>query len=126
MRNIGTLFIVTAALFASFGMLWGIQMSISQDHGLSPAHAHLNLVGWATMAIFGLYYSITPEARGRLAALHYVLHTIAVLIFAPGIVLAVSHKGESIAALGSLLVVASMLLFVIVVIRTGFKRTTTA
>lgn len=122
MRNIGTVFIVTAVLFASFGMLWGIQMSISQNHGLSAAHAHLNLIGWATMAIFGLYYSITPQARGRLATLHYILHTIAVLIFTPGIVMAVSESGETMAALGSLLVILSMLLFLVIVLRAGFGR----
>lgn len=122
MRNIGTVFVVTAVLFATFGMLWGIQMSISHDHGLSAAHAHLNLVGWATMAIFGLYYSITPQARGGLAKLHYVLHTVAVLIFTPGIVMAVKENGETMAALGSLLVVLSMLLFLITVLRAGFSR----
>lgn len=123
MKNVGTLFIATAALFATFGMLWGIQMSIADDHGLSPAHAHLNLVGWATMAIFGLYYTITPRAGGRLATLHYILHTVAVLIFTPGIVLALQETGETMVALGSLLVVLSMLLFLVNVARTGFDRT---
>jgi cbb3-type cytochrome oxidase subunit 1 len=122
MKNIGTLFIATAALFASFGMLWGIQMSMAHDHGLSPAHAHLNLVGWATMAIFGLYYTITPQAAGRLAQVHYVLHTIAVLIFAPGIAMAIRENGEGMAAIGALLVVLSMIIFLVNVVRTGFGR----
>lgn len=122
MKNIGTLFVVTAALFATFGMLWGIQMSVTQDFSLSPAHAHLNLIGWATMGIFGLYYSITPQANSRLAVLHYILHTVAVLIFAPGIAMAISRQVETFAKLGSLCVVASMILFVIVVLRSGFGR----
>lgn len=116
MRNIGILFIVTAALFASFGMMWGIYMAISGEHMTAPAHAHLNLIGWVTMALFGLYYAITPAAQGSLARIHYVLHTSAVLCFTPGIVLAVRQGGEALAAIGSFLVLGSMLVFLFTVL----------
>jgi len=47
---------VVAALAALGGMGLGIVMGISQDFTLAPAHAHLNLLGWVTMAIYGLYH----------------------------------------------------------------------
>lgn len=122
MKNIGTIFIATAAIFATLGMLWGIQMSASADHTLAGAHAHLNLIGWATMAIFGLYYVVVPEARGTIANLHYVLHTAAVIVFVPGIMMAIQRSGESLVKVGSILVVLSMLLFLFNVVRTGFRR----
>jgi hypothetical protein len=121
MKNIGTLFIVTAAIFATLGMLWGIQMSASGNHDLSGAHAHLNLIGWATMAIMGLYYTVTPAARGNLVTLHYILHTVAVIVFAPGIVMAIRQSGETLVKIGSILVVLSMILFLVNVLRSGFK-----
>lgn len=34
--------------------LW-IYMGIAQDHSLTPVHAHLNLLGWVTMFLTGLY-----------------------------------------------------------------------
>jgi hypothetical protein len=34
-----------AVLLVLVGMLWGIEMDISQDHLAMPAHAHLNLFG---------------------------------------------------------------------------------
>ena len=49
---------VVAALAALGGMGLGIVMGISQDFTLAPAHAHLNLLGWVTMAIYGLIVSI--------------------------------------------------------------------
>ena len=45
---------LVAALSALGGMALGISMGITQDFTLSPAHAHLNLLGWVTMALYGL------------------------------------------------------------------------
>lgn len=43
----------------------GIQMSASGDHTLGPAHAHLNLVGWATLGLFGVYDHLVPKTAER-------------------------------------------------------------
>ena len=64
MRDVAFVFFLAAVFCVSVGMAWGIQMAISQDHLMSGAHAHLNLVGWTTMALFGLYYRLTPQAAG--------------------------------------------------------------
>lgn len=120
MKSIPTWFFATAALFAVLGMIWGIQMSASHDHTLSPAHGHLNLIGFVAMSVFGTYYALTPRAAGtRLAVVHYVLVTATVLVLTPGIVFAISEQGEVLAQIGSLLAVASMLLFGFVVLRHG-------
>jgi len=42
-------------------------MGITQDFTLAPAHAHLNLLGWVTMALIGLYYRGAVTAWRRLA-----------------------------------------------------------
>lgn len=47
---------IFAATCALGGMVLGIMMGLSQDFTLAPAHAHLNLLGWVTMAIYGLYH----------------------------------------------------------------------
>lgn len=47
---------LVAALAAMTGMALGIHMGIAQDFTLAPAHAHLNLLGWVTMALYGLYH----------------------------------------------------------------------
>ena len=53
MKSIASMFFAIGAVFALVGMIWGIQMSASQDHTLSPAHGHLNLLGFAAMSLFG-------------------------------------------------------------------------
>jgi hypothetical protein len=43
-------------------MSGGILMAIAQDFTLAPAHAHLNLLGWVTMALYGLF--VTGQVGG--------------------------------------------------------------
>ena len=45
----------------------GIAMAMRQDFTLAPAHAHLNLLGWVSMALYGLYYRGAAVIRPRLA-----------------------------------------------------------
>jgi len=57
-----------AVLLVIAGMLWGIVMGISEDHSTMPAHAHLNLLGWVSLFLFGIYYHLHPTIdRNRLA-----------------------------------------------------------
>lgn len=120
MRNLPTLFFATAAIFALLGMVWGIHMSASHDHTLSPAHGHLNLIGFVAMAVFGTYYALSPGAvQSRLSKIHYLMTTVTVIILIPGIVLAITDRGEVLAQIGSLLAVLTMALFAYIVIRHG-------
>jgi hypothetical protein len=42
------------------GMLWGLQMAITDDHSAFPAHAHLNLFGFVALFLFGIFYRLNP------------------------------------------------------------------
>jgi cbb3-type cytochrome oxidase subunit 1 len=118
MRGVSFWFVATGSVFVTLGMLGGIAMSISGDHTLAPAHAHLNLVGWVTMALFGVYYHLVPAAADTtLARAHFAIAAAGVVIMVPGIMLAITDRGESLAATGSLLTLASMLIFVVTVLR---------
>jgi hypothetical protein len=55
---------IFAATCALGGMGLGITMGLSQDFTLAPAHAHLNLLGWVTMAIYGLYHRSIGRVSG--------------------------------------------------------------
>jgi hypothetical protein len=120
MRGVALWFFASAVVYVTCGMVFGIWMSASHDHQLSGAHAHLNLVGWVTMALFGVFYHLVPSAAaGRLATLHFALATIGVWLMVPGIVLAIRGVTEIPVILGSFSTLASMLLFLYVVIRSS-------
>ena len=96
------------------GMIWGIVTGISQDHSTFPAHAHLNLLGWASLFLFGIYYHLHPAIdRDRLAFVQVWVWIAATIILTVGIGLLHSGHaiGHPIAAAGSLVILADMVLF---------------
>ena len=120
MKDTAFWFFALAALCVTGGMIWGIQMAASGDHTMVGSHAHLNLVGWVTMALFGLYYRATPAAAASgLARIHLILAVAGVALLVPGIAMAVTGQGEIVAIIGSFVTLASMLVFVFTVFRHG-------
>lgn len=109
---------ISAPIYALLGMAYGIHMATTSDFALAPAHAHLNLLGWVTIALYGVFYTLVPAAAASmLARVQVALAEIGVIIIVPGIALAVTGQGEALAAIGSILTILSMLAFLIVVIR---------
>jgi len=103
-----------AVLMVIAGMIWGIVMGISQDHSTLPAHAHLNLLGWVSLFLFGIYYHLHPAIdRSRLAFLQVWIWIAGTIVLTIGVALVHSgHQiGDPIAAISSLLVLADTLLF---------------
>ena len=103
-----------AVLLVLAGMIWGIIMAISQDHSAMPAHAHLNLLGWVSLFLFGIFYHLHPTIdRSRTAMVQVLVWIVATVILSVGVALAhTGHEiGDPIAAVSSLFVVADMLLF---------------
>jgi hypothetical protein len=49
-----------AVLFVVTGMAMGIAMAASHDHSAMPAHAHLNLLGWVSLFLYGNYDKLHP------------------------------------------------------------------
>ena len=118
MKGIARWFMLAAVLSALGGMVWGIQMSASGDHLLSPAHGHLNLIGWVSCSVFAFYYCLVPAAAaGSLPKLHFALVILALLLLIPGIPMAIRGTSEALAQAGSLAALVSMLLFGWIVVR---------
>ncbi len=123
MNSIATRFFATGAIFALCGMVWGIQMAATDDHLLAPAHGHLNLIGFVAMSVMGAYYAVSQQAAvTKLARIHYWLMLLTVLVFAPGIALAILGITEILALIGSMLAFGSMALFAFIVVRHGANR----
>lgn len=118
MRGISFAFLLSGTIAVLIGMAWGIQMSASADHTLSPAHAHLNLLGWVSFAIYGFYYHLVPAATvSRLAWAHFGVALLGLIVIVPGIAMAVTGAGETLAKIGSMLSILSALMFLIVLWR---------
>jgi len=78
-RSIDRMFVLTGLVFLLVGMAFGLKMSMTMDFALHGLHAHLNLLGFVLMTLFGLCYRAWPKMQeGMLATVHYLLHTLSV------------------------------------------------
>jgi hypothetical protein len=114
------IFITTALLCLLVGETLGIHMGISQDFTLVPAHVHLNLLGWVTLATFGLMHRAYPAlGASRMALAQCVLAIVANIAMPVGLafmLLGPTHD-ETLVKYASLAVILATLLFVIMFIR---------
>ena len=121
MARLDGLFLRVAVLYVLAGMGLGIFMAMSQDHSMMPAHAHINLVGWVSMALYALVYRAWPEAaEGAAAWTHFWLAnigTLTLVVGVSGITAGYPDAFEGVAAVGSIITLLSMLLFAVIVFR---------
>ena len=119
-------FFSAAALCALGGMVWGVMMASSNDHAMMTAHAHLNLMGWATLALMGGFYALTGKG-GRLGWSNFALSAGGVVVAIPSLalLLAGNKAAEGGAIAGSVLALLGMLTFVVVVF-SGWRDAKTA
>jgi hypothetical protein len=73
----GVIWLKLAVVYLLVGVSLGIFMGAKENFTLHPVHAHINLLGWATMALAGLIYTVFPAAgQSRLAKIHFWLQNI--------------------------------------------------
>lgn len=126
MPRVSAAFFVTGAIFVLFGMGLGEYMGAHEDFRLTPVHAHINLVGWVTMALYGTFYALTAKTYSkRLAWINYSLGTVAVLIMAPALgafILTQNKTYLAILILGEMLAAAGMVTFLISAVRELLRK----
>ncbi|HEY3890264.1 MAG TPA: hypothetical protein VGL73_16935 [Caulobacteraceae bacterium] len=119
MTRLSLAFFTTAAAFGVGGMIWGIQMGIANNLILAPAHSHLDLVGWVTLALMGGFYALAGDrAPRRLGWINYTLSTTGVVVMIPSlaVLLLNGNKANPGVILGSILTLLGMVAFLAAVV----------
>lgn len=126
-------FLRLAVVFALIGMCLGYYMGVTEQFVAAPVHAHINLLGWVSMALYGLFYRVQPGAAlGRLPTVHFWVAVIGLLVFMPALTAKLlGSAGMQAAAniglmVGTTLTLASMFLFAVIVFRATGDRTAAA
>lgn len=107
------------------GVSLGMWMGANHDFTLRPVHAHINLIGWASMMLFGLTYRVMPHAaQGRLPWLQLVLAAVGFVLMMAGLTALLLENMALMPVMlaGEVMVGASILLFAVILFRaTGGK-----
>ena len=66
-----------AVIYLIAGMSLGLFMGITQELQFHSVHAHINLLGWVSLAVAGFIFHLFPDlARTRLAAIYFWLYNL--------------------------------------------------
>lgn len=113
----GARFIKVSVIYFLIGVIIGLVMGMADMFEYTSAHAHINLLGWASLAIIGVIYAVYPEAgKTKLANIQFWLHNIGLPLLIISMAMfanKINAVGIPTAAVGGLLVIASVVLFVI-------------
>jgi len=105
-------FIMAALGYAMLGMMLGIYMAASKDHGHLVTHAHIMLLGFVVSFIYGLCHKLwLNNNNSNLAVAQFYIHQAATLILVTGLFLLYGHfiAGET---MDPILAVSSITAFV--------------
>ncbi|GAA0723770.1 hypothetical protein [Dokdonella soli] len=118
--NAGVIWIKLATIYFVIGVGWGIYMGASGDHSLFPVHAHINLLGWVSLALIGLIYRQFPGlATTRLAKIQFWLYNLPLpfLLLALTGLLRGNTALEPVVGIGSAIVGVAVVLFAVNIFR---------
>ncbi|MGV3548378.1 hypothetical protein [Rhizobium sp.] len=128
MPRISRFYFGIAIVFLMIGIGLGLKMAITQDHAMAPVHAHINLLGWVTSALFGGYYALNPgKAHGWLPRAQCFIYTLGLIVMLPGLYWLYDGNPaiEPVVAIGSMAVALGVALFAMVVFTPGRELPTT-
>ncbi|HEX5340491.1 MAG TPA: cytochrome-c oxidase [Gammaproteobacteria bacterium] len=103
-----------AVAYLLIGVLFGLVMGITHRFEYVPVHAHINLLGWATLGLAGVIYHLFPRAGGHwLGLVHFWLHNSGLPIFVVGLFfLQAGHAGaEPVVAIGATIAALGIVFF---------------
>jgi hypothetical protein len=96
MPRVSLWFFAVAPLYVLIGMGTGIFMGATSNFTLAPAHAHLNLIGWVTMALYGTFYALARDASKKLAWTVFWLNTVAAGVMFPSLGMVLTYGEKSV------------------------------
>jgi len=122
MPRIAAAFFAFAVLWALSGMILGLYMGAHEDFAMADAHAHINLVGWVTQALYGTFYAITRETKLLwLPRIQFAVSVLGALAMLPALAMFLSHGNDPkyipLMIGGGMLSALSMLIFAVSVFR---------
>jgi len=108
-------FLILGALYLLVGLSFGIFMGATQEFDLAPVHAHINLLGFTLMTLFGIVYRIIPGlAETTLAKVHFWLFQIGAFFLLVLLFALLSRMGPE-ATLGPIMAVAEVVVLASIV-----------
>ncbi len=116
-------YITTALGYAIIGMMLGIYMAASKDHGHMVTHAHIMLIGFVVSFIYGLCHKLwLNNTSSKLATVQFYIHQLGAIGIVVGLFLLYGKHVEletidPVLAVSSIIVLTGMILMKVMFIK---------
>ena len=116
-------FILTSLGYAIIGLILGIFMAASKDHGHLVTHAHIMLIGFVVSFIYGLCHKLwLNNTTSKLAKTQFYFHQVGTLVVVTGLFLyygkfVTMETIDPVLAISSILVLIGMILMKVLFIK---------
>jgi hypothetical protein len=123
--NLDRRFLIWALGYAAVGMVLGIYMAASQNHGELVTHAHILLIGFVLSLVYGIIHKLwLARPSRRVANVQFAVHQAAAITISVGLFLLYGNmvpmsKLDPVLGVGSVGVLLGLLLMLYMVIRFG-------
>ena len=88
-------FLKISVVYFMIGISFGLYMSLTHVFTLTSVHVHINLLGWMSLALIGIFYHLYPNLeKTGLAKAHFWLHNIGLPVMMIAIALAIQGVGN--------------------------------
>ena len=88
-------FLKISVVYFMIGISFGLYMSLTHVFTLTSVHVHINLLGWMSLALIGIFYHLYPDLeKTGLAKAHFWLHNIGLPVMMIAIALAILGVGN--------------------------------
>ena len=93
-EKVGNTLIKISVVYFLIGVTLGLYMSVAHDYALTGVHVHINLLGWMSLAIAGIFYKLFPHlAQTATAKVHFWLHNLGLPVMMISLAFVVSGVG---------------------------------
>ena len=123
--NLDKQFLVWGLSYATAGLVLGIYMAASHNHGELVTHAHILLIGFVLSLVYGLIHRLwLTRPNRRIATLQFAVHQAAALTVSIGLFflygnLLPADKLDPILGIGSVGVLLGLVLMLYMVVSSG-------
>ena len=116
MKTVDITYVAIGSLWLVSGMLLGIGMGAARSFTFAPLHAHINLIGFSSHAVFGMAYRQWPALKDLpLAPYQFWIFIVATPVTLIGLYFTLTNGPELPTIIGSIAVLIGAALFAVMI-----------
>jgi hypothetical protein len=124
-KAVDKLFLALSSVMLVLGVGLGSYMGMIDDHSFSQIHGHVNLMGWLSLAMYGMAYRSFPELGTQTTRfVHFMTSAFGAVLFPIGLYFELFEGKEAVVVIASILWLGGALMFAVMAVTLATNEST--